>query len=1036
MSFSPAWFHAADMIPLTLLLVAGLYAVLGLYGWHRRESPVGRIFTWLMAAMAVWSLGYGMEVFAGSLPQKIFWAEVEYPGIAAAPVLWLAFALEYTGRASLLTRRRWIPLSLIPLITVALFWTNESHRLIWSSIDFVQYGGLILLAPSYGPMFWVNVVYSYALILLGSIIIILGALRAPRLYRSQAAAAVIAASAPVLGNALYVFDLLPVSGIDPTPFVFLPSGLALAWAITRYRFLDLFPPAQSAILDGLADGILLLDRKRRVLFMNEAAERIFGKKADECLGQAAERVCAYGDNIIPLLEERKNRRPRIMNVGGGTRQFEIHVSPMRTLQARSRPENVSHLVILRDVTERQQAEEALRCRDDILRAVSLAAEQFLTSAWEEGVPQVLERLGTAAEVSRVYIFERHLSEEGVSLVSQRFEWAAPSVPPQIDNPNLQNLDWIEAGFSRWEEAFQNRRPISGRVRDFPPSERALLEPQEILSIVIVPIFLEKELWGFIGFDDCLRERDWSEVELDALSAAAGIFSAALERRKTELRLLKRQRTQNLLQEIIRAALREGNVQATAQILVDHLGSLIRADYCFLARWDDARQQTIPFASFGFPTEQYRAMRFQPGEKTFTQSVLEAGHLLVAEDVFDSPYVSPRIASVFNVRSLLAIPMTANEKKLGAVLLGFSQPHRFTSDEIIVGEQATELISLAFARSDALEESQRRADEADTLRRAGATVAETLDLREATTRILEQLAFVLPHDSASIQLLRGGELEIIGGEGWDDPSRVIGIRFPVHSDNPNSVVIETRKPYLLHEADKIYPAFRRPPHDHIHSWLGVPLIVRNELIGLLAIDGRDPFQFTPDNIELVSAFAGQVAVAIENARLFDAAQQQAITDGLTGLYNRRHFMELARNEFERARRYKRRLSIMMFDIDHFKIVNDTYGHPTGDQVLRAIANLCREKLREADPIARYGGEEFIALIVEARLAAARRAAERLRAEVEKMVVRHEKGDVRVTVSVGVAELTSSISTLDALIARVDQAMYAAKRLGRNRVAAKR
>lgn len=669
----------------------------------------------------------------------------------------------------------------------------------------------------------------------------------------------------------------------------------------------------------------------------------------------------------------------------------------------------------------------------ILRAVNLAAEQFLASAWEEGVARALEQLGAAAEASRVYIFERHLSSEGVPLVSQRFEWTAPGIAPQIDNRGLQNLAWREAGFSRWEDNFLQRRPVSGRVREFPAEEQELLRAQEILSIAVMPIFLEENLWGFIGFDDCTREREWGDAELDALSAAAGIFSAALARREAELRLLERQRAQNLLQEIIRAALRESNVHAAAQTLVDNLGILIHADYCFLARWDEARQQTIPYASFGIATEEYRALRLQPGERTFTQSALEAGHLLVAEDAFNSPYVSPRIARLFNARSVLAIPMIANEKKLGAVLLGFFQPHRFTPNEIIISEQASELIALAFARSEALEEARRRAEESDTLRRAGVTIAETLDLREATTRILEQLAFVLPHDSASIQLLRGNELEIIGGEGWTDPSRVIGVRFPVPSDNPNSVVIQTRRPYLLHEAEKLYPAFRSPPHDHIHSWLGVPLIVRGELIGLLAIDSRDPFHFTPDDIELVSAFAGQVAVAIENARLFDAAQQRAITDGLTGLFNRRHFMELAQNEFERARRYKRRLSAMMFDIDHFKRVNDTYGHPFGDKVLRAIADLCREKLREADPIARYGGEEFIALIVEARLSAARKVGERLRAEVENMTFCHEKDEVRITVSVGVAEQTDATPDLESLVDRVDQAMYAAKRMGRNRVA---
>lgn len=381
-------------------------------------------------------------------------------------------------------------------------------------------------------------------------------------------------------------------------------------------------------------------------------------------------------------------------------------------------------------------------------------------------------------------------------------------------------------------------------------------------------------------------------------------------------------------------------------------------------------------------------------------------------------------------------MIANEKKLGAVLLGFLQPHRFTAEEIGIGEQAAELIALAFARSEALEEARRRAEEADTLRRAGAAISETLNLHEAAIRILEHLAFVLPHDRASIQLLRDGELEIVGGDGWEDPSRVIGLRFPIPGETPNSLVIQTRRPYLLHEADKVYPIFRQPPHDHIHSWLGVPLIVRNEVIGLLAIDGRDPFQFTQEDVELVSAFAAQVAVVLENARLFEAVQQFATTDDLTGLYNRRHFMELAQREFERARRYKRDLSAMIFDLDHFKRVNDAYGHPVGDEVLRAIGRLCREKLREADPIGRYGGEEFAALMVETSLQDAEQAAERLRREVEKMIVHTQAGEIKVTISIGLARLDDNSPNLETLLARADQAMYIAKHKGRNRVAALR
>lgn len=682
--------------------------------------------------------------------------------------------------------------------------------------------------------------------------------------------------------------------------------------------------------------------------------------------------------------------------------------------------------------EKSAAEAALLHRDAILRAVSATSELFLkTSLSEENVVGALEQLGKAANASRAYIFERRFSEDGVSLISQRYEWAADGIEPQIQNPALQNLAWRQAGFARWEDTLEQRQFIAGRIRDFPPSERELLAAQNILSLAVIPITLEDKLWGFIGFDECSHERTWTDSELDALRASADIFSAALTRQTIQSHLLKRQQSLNLLQETLQAALRKEDLHEMAQFLVDHLGFLIGADNCYLTLWEDETERVIPLAAYGDLRETYQNLRPQPGEQTLTRSVLQAGHTLLIDDIKTSPFVSRRIAELFPTVSMLAIPMIAGEKKLGAVLLGSTQSRRFTQEEVIISEQATNLVALAVAKLQAVEQARRRAEEAETLRKAGAAVVETLDLYEATTRILQQLAHVLPYDSASVQLLRDGELEIIGGEGFKAP--VVGIRFPVPGNNPNTVVIQTRKPYILHEAHKHFPAFNQPPHDHIRSWLGVPLTVRDQLIGLLAIDSVEPFHFTNANIELVSAFADQVAVAIENARLFDETQRLAITDSLTGLFNRRHFLDIARIEFDRARRYKYYVSAIIFDIDHFKNINDTYGHAAGDAVLCAIGKLCREKLREADPLGRYGGEEFVGLFIETDVKTALKVAERLRSAVEKTIIPFGDHNLRVTVSIGIAEQSPNTPDLESLLARADQAMYIAKHKGRNRVA---
>ncbi|MDI7261820.1 MAG: PAS domain S-box protein, partial [Thermodesulfobacteriota bacterium] len=184
--------------------------------------------------------------------------------------------------------------------------------------------------------------------------------------------------------------------------------------------------------------------------------------------------------------------------------------------------------------ERKQTEEILLRRDAILNAISLAAKRFLwTTDWKQNIQEVLEQLGKATGVSRVYIFENHTDQEGRLFTSQRYEWVAPTITPQIDNPELQNFPLRAMGFIRWEEILSQGHHIQGQVREFPESEQEVLSAQGIQSIVVVPIFTGQEWWGFIGFDECLTERQWSETEVDALETAAGILGAAIQHKKAE-----------------------------------------------------------------------------------------------------------------------------------------------------------------------------------------------------------------------------------------------------------------------------------------------------------------------------------------------------------------------------------------------------------------------------------------------------------------------------------------------------------------------
>jgi diguanylate cyclase (GGDEF)-like protein len=239
---------------------------------------------------------------------------------------------------------------------------------------------------------------------------------------------------------------------------------------------------------------------------------------------------------------------------------------------------------------------------------------------------------------------------------------------------------------------------------------------------------------------------------------------------------------------------------------------------------------------------------------------------------------------------------------------------------------------------------------------------------------------------------------------------------------------------------------------IRSVLCVPLISRGEILGAVYVENRTVSNlFKEEDLELLEYFSAQAAVSIENAMLNQELearvearnielahanaklQELAITDALTGVFNRRHFFRLAERELARAQRYEAPLSAMMLDLDHFKRINDHYGHLIGDRVLQVVAECIQENIREFDILGRYGGEEFAFILPNTGLSGACEIANRILEMIESQVVQGDRGEVSITASLGVAHLADvSEISIEELLDYADQALYAAKKAGRNRV----
>ncbi|RMF03821.1 MAG: PAS domain S-box protein [Chloroflexi bacterium] len=487
---------------------------------------------------------------------------------------------------------------------------------------------------------------------------------------------------------------------------------------------------------------------------------------------------------------------------------------------------------------------------------------------DDGVAQ--EVVGIALDIT-----ERARTEESLRKLSSVVEQIADSVVITDKDGNIEYVNpafETLTGYTAGNVIGQNPRLLKSGIHT--PSFYRDLWGTILAGRTFRSVVINKKRNGELYFEEktITPIRDKNGEITHFVSTAKDIT----DRKRAEEKLRQREQFLASLNDITRAALNTPNLQTMLQIIANMLGRLFNADSCYLGLWDEDRKMTLPAAAYGPARHTYRNYAPPPGETTMTASVLAAGHPLVAEDVFNSPYINLSVAQKFPDQSLLGLPLIVNEQKLGAVLIGFKTLHTFTPAEIANAEQAAGQVALAIAKAQLLEETETRWQEAETLRYVGQAITESLSLPERLTRILEQLERVVPYDSASVQLLKHGYMEIVSGRGFENTNEVIGVRFPVSGNTVNAIVATERKPVVFSNVKEQAPSNFKPPREHIESWMGVPLLVQDRMIGMLTVDSRTPGHFSQNHIRLVVPFANQAAIAIENAQLFERARQDAQT----------------------------------------------------------------------------------------------------------------------------------------------------------------
>jgi PAS domain S-box-containing protein len=341
-------------------LIAGALISLGLalFAWRHRSAPGATPFAALMGCVAWWSIGYAIQLSFTDLRAKVIQSNINYTAIVIVPLAWLAFALQYTGHRKWLTRRNLALLSIIPIILLGIIWTDGLHHWFRTDVQLVPVGErFVVMEPTHGVAFWAFVTYAYPLILLGTGLILRNLLRSASVYRSQAIVITIGALAPLAANALSIFDLIPLQGIDLTPFSFVLTGLSMAWGVFRYQLLDVVPVARDMIIESMRDGVIVLDARRRIVDLNPAAQKLLGRPVSQIIGHPSHQVLAAWPALAEYTQDIIETHAEIaMNREGIQRFFDLRISPLRGLRGGS----VGWLVVLRDITDRKQAESELK----------------------------------------------------------------------------------------------------------------------------------------------------------------------------------------------------------------------------------------------------------------------------------------------------------------------------------------------------------------------------------------------------------------------------------------------------------------------------------------------------------------------------------------------------------------------------------------------------------------------------------------------------------------------------------------------------
>jgi diguanylate cyclase (GGDEF)-like protein len=561
------------------------------------------------------------------------------------------------------------------------------------------------------------------------------------------------------------------------------------------------------------------------------------------------------------------------------------------------------------------------------------------------------------------------------------------------------------------------------------------------TALFAPIVLDGEIQGIIELTEHRRQREFTSTDLRLVEALADVAAVAIENARSSGRQRIINARLNALLDTSRAISSTVVLDEVLQLVAERVAEALHAPSCYIYEYDEPND-AIDWRS-EYQDDPARLDPDSPGtsypldDYPWDRAVLLSGTM--RQFALTDPDLEPGLRTSmieWGEQTMLTVPLRFGDRTVGMMEIAETQTgRRFSEGEAALAHALGERAAAAIRNAQLYRRETWRNERLVKVLDISRTLSASLQAEEVIDGIRAHLGALFPKRTTTIEVGR-----LAGSPGHPD-----AVAGAPDDDALLAVVLAGLQP----EQELSEGRCR----------LLVPLITQGRAEGWLQIVGDEPRAFDQDEVELVQILANQAAAALDNTRLYETLAQQAITDGLTGLFNHRFFYERLRDEVTRAQRYGLPLSLLMMDLDDFKLYNDRFGHQAGDGVLRRVAEIMRAQLRKnVDIAARYGGEEFAIILPHTAIGGAERVGERLseavsEAEVDLATmhgaavvaerVRHsieevlfkenDAGDAaRVTISVGIASMPSHAAGAEELVATADKALYLAKKLGKNRV----